>query len=90
MGAYSAFSDPASGTLRRPPGVRGSLARRLFATLPFAVAWGLAAATMNGALAPKHDMGDDLKVQPAPPPPAQSAPSHHDEALFDPTELISV
>ena len=91
MGDPSATTERISGTLRRTPGVPRSRAWRLFATLPFAIAWGVAAVTMNASLAPAHDMGEQLRMQhERPAPPAESSPVHHDEAVFDPSELISV
>jgi hypothetical protein len=65
--------------------------RRLLATLPFTLALALAGATLQASLAPTHDVGEDLRQKnAAPPPPAESSPVHHDEAVFDPLELVSV
>jgi hypothetical protein len=58
--------------------------------LPFTFALALAGVTLNAALAPAHDVGEDLRNKNVAPPPAESSPVHHDEAVFDPTELISV
>ncbi len=91
MGDPLVTTEPASGMLRRGAGVPRSRAWRLFATLPFAIACAVSAATMNASLAPTHDFGDQLRMQREPPaPPAQNSPVHHDEAVFDPSELISV
>jgi hypothetical protein len=53
--------------------------------VPFAVALGVSAATLNGPLAPLK--GADQMLQAPPPPPA---PEHHDEPLYESSEPVSV
>jgi hypothetical protein len=62
------------------------------AALPFALAWVVAAAALNGALIPRPQGGRGRLPdtpglqQPPPPPPA----THHDGVVFDEAELITV
>jgi hypothetical protein len=72
-----------------PPDSRG---RGWLAAVPFALAWVVAAAVLNGALAPRSRGGpapgpDAPELEQAPPPPPAT---HHDEIVFDESELITV
>jgi hypothetical protein len=66
------------------------------AALPLFVGYTLAAITMNAALAPASQDHEELRLERspagAPPaaPPVQSSPSHREEIVFDPSEMISV
>jgi hypothetical protein len=56
------------------------------------LAWVVAAAVLNGALAPRSQGGRGLgpdapELEHAPPPPPAT---HHDEIVFDESELITV
>jgi len=55
--------------------------------LPFALALLTAGAMLDSALGPAVD---ELQLEQAPPPPAQSSPVHHDDSALDPTELVNV
>ena len=76
------------------------LSRGWLAAVPFAFAWVVAAAMLNGALAPPHGGAPGFNLepgpnkpgvhQPAPPPPPPPPAPHHDGLVFDPAELITV
>jgi hypothetical protein len=88
MGEPSTRHAPATS----PPDSRG---RGWLAAVPFALAWVVAAAVLNGALAPRSQGGrghgplgpDAPELEHAPPPPPAT---HHDEIVFDESELITV
>jgi hypothetical protein len=71
-------------------GPRSSRWWRLLATLPFVAAASIVTAAWNGHLEPKRRPCAPQQLEQAPPPPEQSSPAHHDDLVYDPTELISV
>ncbi|MGO8999689.1 MAG: hypothetical protein ACLQVI_40710 [Polyangiaceae bacterium] len=84
MGEPSTADAPS----RRPFGE----GRGWLAAVPFAFAWVVAAAMLNGALAPPHGdaPGFNQPTQQLPPPPPSPPATHHDGLVFDPAELITV
>jgi hypothetical protein len=66
----------------------GSARRGWLAAVPFALAWAVAAAALDGPLAPSSP---GVEVAPAPEsPPASRPATHHEVQVFDSNELISV
>ncbi|HEY2510298.1 MAG TPA: hypothetical protein VGI39_05565 [Polyangiaceae bacterium] len=73
----------------RPPGVgRPSAAAWIAAALPFALGWSIAAGALDAQLAPPSL--EEQRFEQGPAPPSSPPATHHDDLVYDASELISV